>query len=208
MTRLIDISPPVHPGIAVWPGDVAYKRDITCAIADGANLDLSSITTTVHVGAHTDAPSHYAAQAPGMDARPLDTYYGPCQVVAVPGTRGRRILPGDVTVPITAPRVLFHTGSFPDPDAWNEDFAALSPELVAWLHDQGVILVGLDTPSVDLMHDKLLLSHTAIAERDMAILEGVVLTGVEPGIYTLIALPLRLVGADASPVRAALAPWP
>lgn len=206
MTRLIDISPPVHAGIAVWPGDVAYRRDITCAIADGANLDLSSITTTVHVGAHTDAPSHYAAAGVTIEARPLDTYYGPCQVVAVAGTRGRRIVPSDVTVPISAPRVLFKTGSFPNPDVWNEDFAALSPELVGWLHERGVILVGLDTPSVDLMHDKVLLSHTAIAARDMAILEGVVLDAVEPGTYTLIALPLRLVGADASPVRAALVP--
>lgn len=204
MTRLIDISPRVHAGIAVWPGDVAFRRDVTCAIADGANLDLSSITTTVHVGAHTDAPSHYAATGPTIEARPLERYYGPCQVVRVSGVRGRRIVPADLTVPITAPRVLFHTGSFPDPDAWNEDFAALSPELVGWLADRGVTLVGLDTPSVDLMHDKALESHTAIAARDMAILEGVVLDGVEPGVYTLIALPLKLVGADASPVRAVL----
>lgn len=201
---LIDITPPVHAGIAVWPGDVAFRRDVTCAIADGANLDLSSITTTVHVGAHADAPSHYAADGVGISQRPLERYYGPCQVVRVEGVRGRRIVPSDVTVAIAASRVLFHTDSFPDPDQWNDDFASLSPELVVWLADQGVTLVGLDTPSVDPMNDKVLHSHTAIASRDMAILEGVVLRGVEPGIYTLIALPLKLVGADASPVRAVL----
>ena len=106
--------------------------------------------------------------------------------------------------PIVAPRVLLRTGTFPDPDAWNADFAALSPELVAWLHERGVRLVGLDTPSVDPQDDRLLESHTAIAARDMAILEGVVLDHVPPGVYTLIALPLKLAGADASPVRAVL----
>jgi arylformamidase len=118
--------------------------------------------------------------------------------------RGERIGPEHLRGPVRAPRVLFRTGTFPDPDVFDEDFAALSPELVEALADQGVVLVGLDTPSVDLCHDKVLLSHTAIARRDLAILEGVVLDHVEPGLYTLIALPLRIEGADASPVRAVL----
>ena len=94
--------------------------------------------------------------------------------------------------------------TFPDPDHFNEDFAALSPELVATLAEAGVRLIGIDTPSVDLFDDKALLSHTAIAEQDMAILEGVVLDHVPPGSYTLVALPLNLPGVDASPVRAVL----
>jgi arylformamidase len=202
--RILDISPTLHPGVAVWPGDVPFSRSVALSIADGAHLDLSSITTTVHVGAHTDAPSHYAGGADAIDVRPLELYLGPCQVIAVDVARGARIVPDDVTVSIVAPRVLFRTGTFPDPDAWNDDFASLSPELVAWLHERGVRLVGLDTPSVDPMTSKALESHTAIAARDMAVLEGVVLADVEPGVYTLIALPLKLAGADASPVRAVL----
>jgi arylformamidase len=202
--RILDISPLVHPGLAVWPGDVPFERTVACSMAAGANLDLSSIRTTVHVGAHADAPSHYADGAPGIDARPLELYLGPCQVIAVDVPRGARVRPEDVRAPIVAPRVLFRTGTFPDPDAWNADFASLSPELVAWLHERGVRLVGLDTPSVDPQDDRLLESHTAIAARDMAILEGVVLDHVPPGVYTLIALPLKLAGADASPVRAVL----
>jgi arylformamidase len=205
MARLLDISPLVHPGIAVWPGDVAYRRDLTCQLAEGASIDLSSITTTVHVGAHTDAPSHYALGGEGMHERSLDRYYGPCQVVRVEVARGARILPADVTVPITAPRVLFHTGTFPDPNQFNEDFASLSPELIRWLHEaHGVVLVGIDTPSIDPCHDASLLSHQAVAEADLAILEGVVLDDVRAGTYTLSAFPLRLHGADASPVRAVL----
>lgn len=204
MPELIDISPVISPRIAVWPGDTGFSRSVACAIADGANIDLSSITTTVHVGAHADAPSHYIADGASIEARPLERYFGPCQVIRVDVARGARILPADVREPILAERVLFHTGTFPDPEDWNSDFASLSPELVAMLHDAGVTLVGLDTPSVDPQESKALESHQAIAARDMAVLEGVVLGHVEPGLYTLIALPLKLEGADASPVRAVL----
>lgn len=205
MPELLDISPRLSPKTAVWPGDNAVSREVLVDIDEGAHLDLSTLRTTVHVGAHTDAPRHYRRGAPDIADRPLETYYGPCQVVHVEIGRGERILPSHVSVPIRAERVLFRTGSFPDPNHWNEDFASLSPELVAWLHDEhGVVLVGLDTPSVDLMHDKAMLSHQAIADRDMAILEGVVLDHVTPGVYTLMAFPLPLVGFDASPVRAVL----
>lgn len=204
MARLVDISPLLSPRVAVWPGDVPFSREVACTIAGGANIDLSSIRTTVHVGAHTDAPSHYAAGGATIEARPLERYYGPCEVLHVDVGRGERVRPEHLRGPVRAPRVLFRTGTFPDPDRFDEDFAALSPELVDVLADQGVVLVGLDTPSVDLCHDKVLLTHTAIARRDLAILEGVVLDHVEPGVYTLVAFPLRIAGADASPVRAVL----
>ena len=202
--RILDISPPITESLAVWPGDEPFAQRWLLRIADGANLDLSSIHTTVHLGAHTDGPSHYAANAPGIGERPLEPYIGPCEVIRVQVARGERIRPAHLTGPVRAPRVLFHTGTFPDPENWNNDFAALSPELVDHLADQGVRLVGLDTPSVDLFDDKALESHTAIFRRDLCILEGVILDAVMPGLYTLIALPLRILGADASPVRAVL----
>ena len=205
---LIDISPLISEQIAVWPGDVPYRRDITLQIAAGSNIDLSAIHGTVHLGAHTDAPSHYAHPGESIEQRSLDRYYGPCQVIAVSRPRGARIYPHHLAgTPITAPRVLLYTGSYPDPATFNPDFNSLSPELVAWLHDMhGVTLVGIDTPSVDPADSTLLESHQAIAARDMAILEGVILAHVAPGSYLLIALPLKLAGADASPVRAALLP--
>jgi len=204
MSRLIDISPPIHPGISVWPGDTPFSQRWLCRMDQGSNLDLSTVETTLHLGAHADGPSHYALGRPGIGERPLERYYGPCEVVWVDVERGQRVLPRHLPGPARAPRVLLRTGTFPDPDHWNTDFASLSPELVEQLADQGVVLVGLDTPSVDLYDDKVLLSHQALARRDMANLEGLVLDHVEPGLYTLIALPLRIPGADASPVRAAL----
>lgn len=201
---LIDISPPVSATIGVWPGDVPFRRRVSQRMEDGGNLALSSMRTTLHVGAHADAPSHYALGGAPIDARPLDLYYGACQVIAVDAARGARLTPSDVKDEIRAPRVLFATGTFPDPNVFSTDFASLSPELVENLHEKGVVLVGLDTPSVDPFDDKELLAHRALFRRDMANLEGLVLSHVAPGLYTLVALPLRIEGADASPVRAAL----
>ena len=203
---LIDISPLISPRLAVWPGDRPYSRQIAMDIAAGDNLTLSSVTTTLHLGAHADAPSHYAPGAPGIAARPLERYFGPCQVLRPATAAGQRVLPEHIREPITAPRVLFRTDSFPDPERWSADFSSLSPALIAWLHDRGAQLVGIDTPSIDPQDDELLESHRAVAERDMAVLEGLILGHVPPGRYRLIALPLRLDGADASPVRAALEP--
>ena len=143
----------------------------------------------------------YVRDGAGIDERPLETYLGPCQVVLAEG-QGR--IAWEEMPELLAPRVLFRTGSFPDPDHFNTDFRSLSVELVEQLAARGVVLVGLDTPSVDPFHSKELEAHKAIAREDLAILEGVVLSHVEPGLYELIALPLKLAGADASPVRAVL----
>lgn len=204
MARLIDISPVVTEDIAVWPGDVPYRREASMCIDAGNHLELSSIRTTVHVGAHADAPSHYVPGGQGIGERSLDYYYGPCQVLQVGTEPGRRILPGDLSGTIQAPRLLLKTGSYPDPCRFQRAFTSLSPELVDHAHDAGVILIGIDTPSVDPFSDEALESHQALARHDMANLEGLVLDAVEPGDYTLIALPLRLRDADASPVRAVL----
>ena len=119
--------------------------------------------------------------------------------------RGVRITPAMLPAKeVKAPRVLLVTGTYPDAETFNTDFAALSPELLDWLADRGVCLVGLDTPSVDLFDSKDLPSHQSALRRDLAILEGLVLEGVEEGMYELIALPLKLEGFDASPVRAVL----
>lgn len=202
---LIDISPPVDAAIGVWPGDTPYVKTTNLDMNAGANLTLSDIRTTVHVGAHTDAPSHYVASGDDISTRRLDFYLGRCNVIHVSIEPGRRIMPADIAGRrISAPRLLLRTNTFPDHRHWNTDFASLSPELVDFLHKRGVITIGIDTPSVDPFESKELEAHQAFARNDMAIIEGIVLDEVEEGEYELIALPLRLVGADASPVRAVL----
>jgi arylformamidase len=201
---IFDISPVISPRLGVWPGDTEFSRDVCMDTNQGDNITLSAIRTTLHLGAHVDAPNHYRAGAKAMHERELERYYGPCQVMSVDLARGERIRPQHLSASLEAPRLLFHTGSFPDPEKWNADFNSLSAELIAHLFDAGVRLVGIDTPSVDLQDDKILESHQAIADRDMAILVGIVLEKVDPGLYTLCAFPLPLEGADASPVRAVL----
>ena len=201
---IYDITPAVTPALAVWPGDTPPDREVLLDISRGDNLTLSTLRATVHLGAHADAPSHYGLGAPTIDERPLDLYLGECQVIHVDAERGMRLPAAPLAERVDAERVLFATGSYPDPYRFNEDFAALSAELVEALHRRGVRLVGIDTPSVDLIDSKTLPAHHACLRHDVAILEGVVLADVPDGIYELIALPLRLVGFDASPVRAVL----
>jgi arylformamidase len=173
-------------------------------IARGDNITLSTLRATVHLGAHADAPSHYARAAAAIHERSLEYYLGPCQVVRVVVAPGTRVSADMIALPIRAERVLIATGTFPDPERFTTDFAALSPDLVERLHEQGVKLIGIDTPSVDLFDSKDLPSHQMFLKHDMAILEGLVLNDVPEGLYELIALPLRLVDFDASPVRAIL----
>jgi arylformamidase len=200
-----DISPEISEDLAVWPGDVTYQRKISVDFKTGGNLLLSSIQSTVHLGAHADAPNHYDPHGQGIQERKLRPYLGPCQVITVDLPHGSRITPSDLKhVKISKERILFKTSSFPNPQDWNTDFNALSPELIQYLAKRGVILIGIDTPSVDLSEDKELLSHQEICKNDIAILEGLVLTGVPDGDYTLVALPLKIRDADASPVRAIL----
>lgn len=201
---LYDISPLVSPSLAVWPGDTPVSREVLLDMKAGDNLTLSTLRATVHAGAHVDAPSHYGKDAPSIEAATLDRYLGPCQVLSVPASRNQRI-PADVLPDdLSAPRLLLRTGTYPDPMAFTEDFAALSVELVGALARRGVRLIGVDTPSVDLYSAKELMAHHACLREDISILEGLVLDHVPDGVYELVALPLKLAGFDASPVRAIL----
>jgi arylformamidase len=201
---LIDISPALGPSLAVWPGDSPLTREVLLDLARGDSVTLSTLRATVHLGAHADAPSHYGAGAPDIASRALEPYLGLCEVIRVDVGPGECVTPSMLSGMPGAPRVLLATGTCPDPRQFNQDFAALSPSLVDHLHGAGVRLVGIDTPSVDPFASKDLPSHRRFLAHDMAILEGLVLDGVAAGKYELIALPLRLTGFDASPVRAVL----
>lgn len=211
MTRLYDITPPVRPGIPVWPGDTPYRAERTWAIARGDSVNVSALTTTPHLGAHADAPLHVADGGAAIADLPLEPFLGPCRVVEVPPeplVRPEHLAGIDLGDP---PRLLLKTGSVPRPTAGDgspppfpERFTALSPELARALGEAGALLVGLDTPSVDPFDSKDLAAHHALVAGGVVNLEGLLLADVPPGLYELIALPLRLEGLDASPVRAVL----
>lgn len=202
---IYDITPPITEHLKVWPGDTPPSRQVLLDMRKGDNLTLSTLHATVHLGAHADAPSHYGRDAASIESNPLERYLGPCLVVHVDAERGTRITPDQLgDDPAGEKRLLIATGTYPNPEHFNEDFAALSPELVDHAHARGVELIGIDTPSVDLFTSKDLPAHKRFLANDMSILEGLVLADVPAGRYELTALPLRLAGFDASPVRAVL----
>lgn len=201
---LYDLSPTIRPETPVWPGDTAFQSRLTWSIADGASVNLSALTTTPHLGSHADAPFHTEARGEGMSGMPLEPYLGLCRVVRVPPQpliEPRHVEGIDLANP---GRILFKSESVRDRRSFPERFTALSPELAALLGERGAVLVGMDTPSVDPFDSKTLDAHHALFRGGVAILEGLLLDGVPEGIYELIALPLKLAGLDASPVRAVL----
>lgn len=202
---IYDLTPRIEPGkTKVWPGDTPPTREVLCRIADGASVDLSTLRTTVHLGAHADAPGHYGDGAEGIEEQPIDLYWGRCEVMRVAGRRGGRIDIADLPRRPTEARLLLATGTFDGVATFNEDFAGLEPALVDHLHEHGVRLVGVDTPSVDLLDDATIMAHQRFLAHRMAIVEGLVLAEVPEGRYEFVGLPLPLVGFDGSPVRAVL----
>ena len=205
--RIYDCSPLLEPGISVFPGDTPLSREVLMDCALGHNITLSTLRTTVHVGTHADAPSHYGAGAKTIEQMELDRYLGPCRVVSARGQRDERVRASDLVTPLDAiaePRLLIRTDSQPDKRVFNEDFRGIEPALIAAMGERGVRLLGVDTPSVDDASSKDLPAHAACLSADIAILEGLCLEEVPDGVYELIALPLKLAGFDASPVRVVL----
>jgi arylformamidase len=203
--KIYDISPLIHEGLGVFPGDQKFEKTTVMDFKSGDNLLLTKFLTTTHIGAHVDAPSHYSADGPSIDKADLGIYMGKAQVIKIQRPQGLRVLTKHLEgIDIKAPRVLIQTNSFPEPDQWNADFCGLSEEAVHFLAGKNVQLIGIDTPSMDPQDDSVLESHKAIDKTGLRILEGVVLNHVPEGVYFLIALPLKIKGAEASPVRAVL----
>ncbi|TFW29318.1 arylformamidase [Massilia horti] len=205
---LWDISPTISADLPVWPGDTPFAASPTWTIGGGCPVHVSRMTMTTHLGAHTDAPSHYDPQGAAIDAVDLTPYLGPCRVIHCIGARlveARHIAAQLEKVP---PRVLLRTYERAPQAGWDSSFPAISSEAIELLASHGVILVGTDAASLDPQDSKTLDAHHAVRANRMAILEGVVLDAVPPGDYELIALPLKLSGMDASPVRAVLRPLP
>ncbi len=199
----IDISRPVRRTTPVWPGD----RPFLLSQRREPGFVLSSFETTCHIGTHVDAPLHLDAAASPVEDVPIGRCVGPADVVRIEGP-GRALTPADLSGgwEPRSPRVLLRTDTSPLDREIGPGFAGLSAELVHWLADRGVELVGIDTPSVDVFESQELPAHHALLERGLTWIEGLWLADAEPGRYFLAALPTLLEGAEAAPVRAVLAP--
>lgn len=205
MRTLIDITPPIRAGMAVFPGDAPCKVAQTFAIGPECPVNVTEVSFSTHCGAHADAPLHYDPQGKSIDQLDLADFIGPARVIDARGA-GPLCMPEEIEAALVGcpSRVLLRLADAIDPMVWPAGFRALAPETMELLAERHVKLVGVDVPSVDPDTSKDLPSHRVAQRKDLRILENLVLSGVKTGDYELIALPIRLEGLDAAPVRAIL----
>jgi arylformamidase len=199
-----DITLPVDPRTVVWPGDHPYTIDWTMRKSTGDTVNVTKLTLSPHTGTHADAFFHCSDEGQGMGEMSIVPFLGPARVLDAPGD-------GPIDVERLnnldwkgASRLLFKTRRSRVTDPYAVPFAHFLPEAIDELGRAGVTLVGLDTPSMDHFHSKTLDSHHALMRYGIANLENLDLTDVPAGDYELIALPLKVMGVDGSPVRAVL----
>jgi arylformamidase len=203
--KIWDISQTLRPGMPMWPGEPTLTLRRNAEIGVQCPVNVGAIDTPLHAGTHADSPYHYDPHGAASADCGIDVYIGHCVVVDVRQARGR-VEPGDLDWDALsgAARVLFRTYDRFPADHWDSNFTAIAPEVIARLRENGVKLVGTDAASLDPEQSKTMDAHHEIQAGDMRILEGLVLDDVPPGHYELIALPLKIASADASPVRAIL----
>ena len=203
--QLWDISPPVHEGAPVFPGDTPYRQRWAATIGPGCPVNVSEITLSPHVGAHADAPLHYDPEGATIGTVGLTPYLGRCRVIHAidcgPLVEWRHVAHALENLPT---RVLVRTCRRMPVDRFDPQLTAFAPGTIERLAELGVQLVGIDTASIDPADSKSLDSHQVIRRLGLRVLENLVLDDVPEGDYELIALPLKLISADASPVRAVL----
>ena len=204
MTRIWDISPPIQAGSPVFPGDAPYQQTWAATLSPGCPVNVATLSLSPHTGAHADAPLHYSSDGAAIGALDLVPYLGHCRVIHALDC-GPLILWQHLQHALDRlpPRVLVRTYAR-QPTGWDGALSAYAPDTVARLADAGVQLIGIDTASIDPVDSKALPSHQVIRQRGLRVLENLLLDNVPEGDYELIALPLKLMTADASPVRAVL----
>lgn len=209
--KIFDISRSLTNDLAPWPGDTPFRFGLNWKMAEGAAVNVGKIKMGVHNGTHGDAPFHFDPTGETIDAMPLDSYMGDALVVDLSATfsagagkiRVTDIEPWAHELP-RAPRLLLKTGAWPDSNIFPKEIPVISADVPRWLQERGVKLIGLDIPSVDPIDSKDLANHHALAAAGIAIVESLDLSGIAAGVYHFAALPLKIAGGDAAPVRAIL----
>ncbi|MBS4205427.1 arylformamidase [Lederbergia citrea] len=204
--KWIDISQPLSNEIAVWPGDTPFSFELSFTKEQTGSVNIGSMTTSVHTGTHIDAPFHFDDEGKKVHELDLDLYIGRARVVDVTGHKsiGRRELESLQLYGVE--RLLLRMTNRRNPNEFPKQFTHLRADIGPFLQEKGVRLLGVDSPSVDPVDSKVMSAHHSLNDNGVFILENIVLEGVEPGDYELIALPLAIHGADGSPVRAVIKP--
>src|SRR5690625_4966138 len=204
MNKWIDISQPLNEKLAQWPGDQPFHYHTSVTKESSGSVNIGEITTSTHIGTHVDAPYHFRNDGKRILDLDLDRYIGPCKVIDIGAIIGitARLLKHKLIV--SAELLLIRIALPNVPERFPDELSPVPPDGADYMKDNGVKLVGVDTPSVDPISSKDLAGHHALHEHDIYILENVMLDGVEEGDYELIALPLPFEQADGSQVRAVI----
>ena len=203
--RIWDISQRIHAAMPLWPGEPTVTLSRHAAIGPDCPVNVGAIAMPLHTGTHADAPLHYSDAGLESAECALEPYVGRCVLIDVTGA-GELVEVSDCDWEALAGHTRVLMRSYPrfPHDAWDSNFKAIAPAVIDQFGAAGVQLIGVDVPSLDPETSKTMDAHHRVLAADMRILEGLVLDDVPAGEYELIALPLKLVGADASPVRAIL----
>lgn len=202
---LYDISPYLHEETAVWPGEERLQNRLSTSMRAGESCNVHALRASCHLGAHADAPGFLDARGMHVEQLPLQHYLGPCQLIRCKATPRGLLMPIDLLgSEITSSRVLIDTCTYNADGPFTVDFAGLSVDLIDYLNQKQVKTLGVDVPSIDGYSTANWPAHRACFAKGIALLEGLLLWKVPIGHYELSALPLKLLGFDASPVRAVL----
>ena len=197
-----DITLRVSEDLAVWPGDMPYRRVWQTRMEEGASVNLSAMQCSLHLGTHVDAPLHFHEHGAGVDSMDLNPFIGPATVLDFSASKDIRV--ASLQQHSFHPRLLLRTTAWRDRTAFPTELPVIHPDVPRYLGGRGVVLLGVDMPSVDPLDSQELAIHRALHTAGIAILESAYLDEVGGGDYHLVALPLRIAGADGSPVRAVL----
>jgi arylformamidase len=207
--RLIDVSLGIGPDMLTWPGDPGVEVAPTARIARGDPANVSELRLGSHTGTHVDPPVHFLDGRPSIDELPLELFHG--EAVVADLTAADAIGPTELErlrLPAGTERLLCRTRNSGlwsrRPVEFPEDYVAVTTDGARWLVDRGVRLVGVDFLSVERDGPPDFPVHRTLLGNGTIIVEGLDLSGVEPGRYLFVCLPLRIVGGDGAPARAAL----
>ena len=203
---IFDISIGIDENLPLWPGDPELRLHWAANIEQGDLVNLTELSMSIHTGTHIDAPLHFLPNGKPIDSLSLNVFMGEAQVVAIP--QDVNLITVNIlqdVCEINAARILFKTKNSQlwETSKFQQDYVALEASAAQWLVDQGVQLVGIDYLSIAPFKDPAP-THKILLSNNVVIVESLDLRSVEPGLYTLICLPLKLVGREAAPARAIL----
>ncbi len=204
MNRWIDITHPLSNSIAVWPGDTPFQFKLANTKEQTGSVNIGQITASVHTGTHADAPFHFNSEASTIDQLDIQIFIGKTKIIDVTGHAriGRKELESYALDGVE--RLLLKTKNHSTLTEFPKEIPLLKEDIASFLKEKGIFLLGLDIPSVDDLVSKDLPIHHSLYQNGVHILENLLLDEVEEGVYELIALPLKIIGADGSPVRAVI----